>query len=247
MKLYMTVVFLLFVWLLTQQTAAPAHSQLPPDDHHAVQQLLGPSIRQAVSAYYGQQKGYSVIGVNRPSPAIIAVELSTFQHKQMPPLGHDLITFKIEPAPRRAAPELIRYLHKGDEWEHKLEQFRVMLTNELLTAFNLNNDDSSSQPYKLQELQYAAETNQQLRPLLACNELAASQYLPEYNSGYKNTLSPITLLNETKRLGYLLLKQTDGTNIAIRLRKDRIKGWLCGSAERKAGRPMAKEILWYME
>ncbi|WP_042164263.1 DUF3888 domain-containing protein [Paenibacillus gorillae] len=247
MKLYMTVIFLLFIWLLTQQNATPAHSALPSDEHHALQQLLEPTIGRAVSAYYGERRSYSVMTVSRPSSAIVAVEISTFPHKQMPPIGHDLITFRIDPQHTQSAPELIRYLHKGDEWEHKLEQFRSMLTNELLTAFNLDNDDSASQPYKLRELQYQAETNRQLRPLVACNELAASQYLPAYNSGYKNTLSPITLLNETKRLGYLLLKQTDGTNIAIRLRKDRLKGWLCGSAERKPGRPMTKELLWYME
>ncbi|GGG76840.1 DUF3888 domain-containing protein [Paenibacillus radicis (ex Gao et al. 2016)] len=249
MKLYMTVIFILFVWLLSQHSATPAHAPLAPDEHQALQQLLGPSIRQAVSDYYGQRKGYSVIRVSRPSPAIVTVELSTFQRVQMPPFGFDLITFRIDPVPvhKQATPELIRYLHKGDEWEHKVERFRSTLINELLNAFQLNNDDRTSQPYKWPELQYQAETNRQLRPLVSCSERVMNQYLPQYDSGYKNTLSPAVLLNETKRLGYMLLKQTDGTNIAIKLRKDRLKGWLCGSAEQKPGQPMAKELLWYME
>lgn len=56
-------------------------------------------------------------------------------------------------------------------------------------------------------------------------------------------IEPVTFIKENK--GYILFKKADGTNIVFQLSKLNGK-WEVVKKERKQGRKMKKELLWYM-
>ncbi|MUT67540.1 DUF3888 domain-containing protein [Paenibacillus sp. NEAU-GSW1] len=252
MKLYTAIILILFL-LLMRMPSVPAETALSTDAQQALADWLEPSISSAVAFYYSERMPYMVESISRPYPTLLTAVVTTFQHAHNPPYGQDLITFRIDPsssAVPRQAPKLIRYLHNGDDWQLKLDQFKNELVADVQAAFQL--ELRHAQKYEFKQLLFAAERRKELLPLVARGKLAIEELLPanpdnERKTMFKNTVYPIIFLNEKKRFGYMLLKQSNGTNVVIRLAQATGGNWQSGEEKRKPGKPLDHRLLWYMQ
>src|SRR5690625_1122344 len=209
--------------------------------------LLNPHIAEAVEHYYGYNKSYGlydieILSISREEEEgfrfRVKVQVNTFEAAHNPPYGKETIIFEVA----IDKVEVIEFIHEGDKKKKKIKYFYDETISDIRKTFKLNLDSFKEFTYK--QLLYESEKQKEYKSLSnIATDIIVNEINPEIKPPYKNVIEPVTFIKENK--GYILFKKVDGTNIVFQLSKLNGK-WEVVKKERKQGRKMKKELLWYM-
>ncbi|HLQ98024.1 MAG TPA: DUF3888 domain-containing protein [Candidatus Dormibacteraeota bacterium] len=209
--------------------------------------LLNPHIAEAVEHYYGYNKSYGlydieILSISREEEEgfrfRVKVQVNTFEAAHNPPYGKETIIFEVA----IDKVEVIEFIHEGNEKERKIKHFYDEAISDIRKTFKLNLNSFKELTYK--QLLYESEKQKEYKSLSnIATDIIVNEINPEIKPPYKNVIEPVTFIKENK--GYILFKKVDGTNIVFQLSKLNGK-WEVVKKERKQGRKMKKELLWYM-
>lgn len=214
--------------------------------HDTLITSLSPYIDKAVTQYYGYPKQSAlfwtkILNIKREQQSgysfTVKLQVRTFEHAHSSPIGIETLTMSVSPL----GVKLISYEHQGDEWETKIEKFKMELLEDIFKTSNL--DLSSYKKYEYRQLQYLTEQLDGLKSLNSVTEEINNELNKDIKPPYKNFVAPFTFIKDDK--AYILFKKADGTNFVYSLiKKD--NNWVTIKKESKQGKVMPKELLWYM-
>ncbi|TXK83750.1 DUF3888 domain-containing protein [Paenibacillus sp. N3.4] len=249
--------FFMFILSLTIATttinyAVHAEPQIPSQEtqekltQDTLLTTLSPHIQEAIANYYGYPKQFAlfwtkILNIKREQQGgytfTVKLQAKTFEHAHSSPIGIEILTMSVSPF----GVKLISYEHQGDEWEAKIEKFKMELLEDIFKTFNL--DLSSYKKYEYRQLQYLAEQKDDLISLYSVNEEINNELNKDIKPPYKNFVAPFAFVKDDK--AYILFKKADGTNFVYSLNK-KDNNWVIIKKESKQGKVMPKELLWYM-
>jgi hypothetical protein len=211
--------------------------------------LLYPYVSEAVGNYYGERKQFwkeKIIDIRELHEIqgrfhfLVKIQLETFQHSHGPPIGQDLITFRVD----LGKATVTDYNHKGDEWENKITTFKNSVIQDVQNTLGI--DFAPYKKYEYRQLLFTSEKQKELQPLVDFNTKIVEQVLQlpgTITVGYKNVVNPFTFIKED--FGYIVYKMRDGINVVLTVKK--VDGtWTFIKQVSKQGKPMKTELLWYM-
>ncbi|MGE7694479.1 DUF3888 domain-containing protein [Lysinibacillus sp. NPDC094177] len=209
--------------------------------------ILNPSIEKEIINYYGNLKQYGLYDAkilsiirehNSQFSFIIEVQVTTFEHAHDPPFGTETMTFEVRPNGIKT----ISFKHVGDQVEKNLNAFYSATLSDIKQTFKLNLASYNSYTYN--QLQYKAEINNEFKPLAnIVEEIVTNILLPERKIPYKNVIDPVTFMKGNT--GYILFKQSDGTNVSYQVQKKDDK-WKIIDKISKQGKKMDYKLPWYL-
>ncbi|KRE57454.1 DUF3888 domain-containing protein [Paenibacillus sp. Soil750] len=214
--------------------------------HDTLLTTLSPHIQEAIANYYGYPKQFAlydtkILNITREQKGgftfKVRAQVPTFEHAHGPSFGTETITISVSPF----GVKIVSYVHQGDEWETKIDKFKMELLEDIFKTFNL--DLSSFKKYEYRQLQYLTERIDGLKSLYSVNEEINNELNKDIIPPYKNFVAPFTFIKGDK--AYILFKKADGTNFVYSLIKKDIN-WVIIKKESKQGKVMPKELLWYM-
>jgi hypothetical protein len=209
--------------------------------------LLDPYISEAIADYYGYQKSYElydarVLDISRKEAGgfsfEVKVRINTFEAAHNPPYGKETIILAVDVD----SVKVIKFIHEGDDWERKIAKFYEEAISDIQQTFELNL--SSFKKLNYNQLLFKAEKQRGYKSLSAIvTGIIDDELNSEITSPYKNIIDPVTFIKGNS--GNILFKKVDGTNIVFKVFKSDGK-WAVVKKERKQGRKMKDDLLWYM-
>ncbi|MDQ0271459.1 DUF3888 domain-containing protein [Cytobacillus purgationiresistens] len=208
---------------------------------------LEPHISEAVAAYYGYHKQYGLYDttikkIKRTEKGsyhfIVTVQVQTFEAAHNPPYGKEKIKFDVSPIGIKT----IKFKHRGDEDEAKLNQFYRDALRDINKSFHLRLN--AYEKYNHNQLHYLAERQPEYQSLAnIVADIVIEELNPTIKPPYKNSINPVTFIKGKQ--GYILFKKSDGSNVVYRLVYEK-NNWIVKLKDSKSGKEMKKELLWYM-
>ncbi|WP_188455724.1 DUF3888 domain-containing protein [Virgibacillus oceani] len=212
--------------------------------------LLNPYLSEGIEHYYGYHKSYGlydikIINISREEGREysfkVKAQVNTFDEAHNPPYGIETIILEVNVDKVK----IIKFIHKGDEWERKITDFYDETISDILQTYELNLNSFKKLYYK--QLLFKSEKQKEYKSLSnIVTGIIDNQLTSEINSPYtpnKNVITPVTFIKGNQ--GYILFKKADGTNIVVEVSKLNGK-WVAVKEESKQGKKMKYDLLWYM-
>lgn len=240
--LLVTLLIISFVASKSQTVNSRAQDKLSSD---IIITMLSPYIRDEIIKYYGYSKSYDLYNIEFKEISringyrfYIKILVKTFEHAHNPPYGNETITFEISPSEVK----VLDFNHQGDKYEKIIKQFYDDVLLDIKQSFSLNLNDFDE--YKYNQLYHLSLSQEQFKSLYEIvKDIILNELKYETKSGYKNVIEPVTYIKNNQ--GYILYKQSDGTNIVYKLEMDN-NIWIIKNKLNKQGKVMDYKLKWYM-
>lgn len=212
--------------------------------------LLYPAITEAIENYYGYSKAFDlfeakILGITRAQEGsftfTVKVQVTTFKEAHNPPYGKETIFLEVKPGKVR----ILTFIHKGDEYEKTIVRFYDKVISDIKDTFSLNLD--AFKMFTYDQLLFKAEKQKDFQSLSSIvSDILKNEINPDIKTPYtpyKNVINPVTFIHGNQ--GYILYKKANGTNYIVEISKSNHR-WVAVNKQRKQGKKMRNELLWYM-